>query len=83
MREKTRVECGTKCGKKRGIFCGMGAGHVFVCVTCAYMRDVWIRARDGEIDVSDAEMALQALRKALALLGRPAPGAWGATRHQM
>lgn len=39
------------------------------------MRDVWIRARDGEIDASDAEMALQALRKALALLGRWGPGA--------
>ena len=51
MREKTRVECGTKCGKKRGIFRGMGAGHVFVGVTCAYMRDVWVRLRDAEIDV--------------------------------
>jgi hypothetical protein len=59
----------------------MGAGHVFVCVTCAYMRDVWIRARDGEIDASDAEMALQALRKALALLAPGAVGAWGLGRN--
>ena len=53
----------------------MGAGHVFVCVTCAYMRDVWIRARDAEIDVSDAEIALGALRKALALPALLGPGA--------
>ena len=75
MREETRVECGIACGEKRGIFRGMGAGHVCVCVTCAYMRDIMMHLRDAEIDVSDAEIALSAQKSASAPggLGR----AWG------
>ena len=53
----------------------MGAGHVCVCVTCAYMRDMVMQLRDAEIDVSDAEIALGALRKALALPVLLGPGA--------
>lgn len=79
------MECGKKCGKKRGTFCGMGAGHVFVCVTCAYMRDIMMQLRDAQIDVSDAEIALSAQKSASATSAPGvAPGAsWGATRHQL
>ena len=71
----------------------MGAGHVCVCVTCAYMRDTVMQLRDAQIDVSDAEIALSAQKSAIALpalalaalLGPGvAPGAsWGATRVQL
>ena len=60
----------------------MGAGHVFVCVTCAYMRDIWMQLRELQIDVSDAEIAISAQKSASAgsAPGVPPVLSWGLRR---